>query len=79
MEHKRRGTPFETAWVSALRTLPKGVGPSAKEQLSEWKLVLVWAKLEFRSAYLDQAETVPAAALRELAIVFSEDDYLATA
>lgn len=58
-EHRRHGTSFEAAWVSALRSLPKGSSPSSREQLSEWKAALRWAKEYFRTAYELQAELEP--------------------
>ena len=80
-EHKRRGTPFEEAWLSALRSLPKGVGEEAKEQLRDWKVAISWAKLNFRAAYLNQPcpMEVSLDTLRALAEAFSDEDELALA
>lgn len=50
-EHRRHGTSFEDAWVSALRSLPKGSSPSSQEQIKEWKAILRWAKEFYRAAY----------------------------
>lgn len=75
-EHRRRGTPFEEAWLSALRSLPKGVGPEAKAQIKEWKVQIAWAKQDFRAAYLglEPPHVVPVQVLRELAAAFAADD-----
>lgn len=50
-EHRKTGTAFEDAWVSALRSLPKGSNYSSQQQIKEWKAILRWAKPHYRSAY----------------------------
>lgn len=50
--HRELGTEFEAAWLSALRSLPKGTRQDARDQIGEWKPILAWAKEAFRAAYL---------------------------
>lgn len=49
-EHREMGTPFDRAWVQALRSLPK-VPEGQRTEHKEWKRALRWAKPWFRAAY----------------------------
>lgn len=66
-EHRNCGTAFEDAWVSALRSLPKGSNISSQQQIKEWKAALRWAKPHYRAAYEGDQPLTDVAELQTLA------------
>lgn len=67
--HRTLGTDFETAWSSALRSLPKGHNEATRLELRAWKKALRDTKYAFREAYAGTVlpECEAAAALIEAA------------
>lgn len=45
--HAQQETPFDSAWRSAIRSLPRADSP----ELLEWRSMLRWAKPYFRESY----------------------------
>lgn len=49
--HRKLDTEFEEAWISSLRSLPKGTCDNSRTYLKEWKVALRGTKKAFRAAY----------------------------
>lgn len=73
--HRVLGTDFETAWTSALRSLPKGHNDVTRLELRAWKKALRETKYAFKDSYL--GITNPEAEVAAAFITAAEEELVA--